>query len=401
MCAEKCRHKSRQTCPCRAKCQCERVGCSHGWTARVRDANNEPADMTFEKKVDAQAYERKVLDAKDKGVAVRPKNLRTTFLEYSKEWVERPGRRPGTQESYEMNMAKHIQPAFGGMLLHRIDARIVQRWIDHELIPKGLAPRTVHLIYKTFRACINSAVRKRIIPYSPCVDIVLPEVTRKRIVPATREQVWALYEAMPAFSRALIMVGVGCGLRSGEAFGLCRDSIDFEAGTLTVQRQVVIMKHKKSVLVDYNKTKTSHGREVPLPAFVHRALLEHLDTQSVLVDEQGREILFRSSRGNIIRRNAWYKTFKRALEQAGLPETFRFHDLRHSFASHALDQGVAESTVQLYMGHASPDELREVYRHQVKGAASRDRKALEAVFFEETDKVEIPDEVFEDGEPSA
>ncbi|MGZ2360762.1 site-specific integrase [Streptomyces sp. 372A] len=357
--------------------------------------------MTFVKKVDAQAYERKVLDAKDKGVAVRPKNLRTTFLEYSKEWVERPGRRPGTQESYEMNLSKHIQPAFAGMLLHRIDARTVQRWIDHELIPKGLAPRTVHLIYKTFRACINSAVRKRIIPYSPCVDIVLPEVTRKRIVPATREQVWALYEAMPAFSRALIMVGVGCGLRSGEAFGLCRDSIDFEAGTLTVQRQVVIMEHKKSVLVDYNKTASSHGREVPLPAFVHRALLEHLDSQSVLVDEQGREILFRSSRGNIIRRNAWYKTFKRALEQAGLPETFRFHDLRHSFASHALDQGVAESTVQLYMGHASPDELREVYRHQVKGAASRDRKALEAVFFEETDVVEIPDEVFEDGEPTA
>ncbi|MFI5803131.1 hypothetical protein [Streptomyces sp. NPDC051561] len=57
--------------------------------------------------------------------------------------------------------------------------------------------------------------------------------------------------------------------------------------------------------------------------------------------------------------------------------------------------------MQLYTGHASPDELRDVYRHQVKGAASRDRKALQAVFFEETDKVEIPDEVFEDGEPTA
>ncbi|MEV0041584.1 tyrosine-type recombinase/integrase, partial [Streptomyces sp. NPDC050804] len=99
-----------------------------------------------------------------------------------------------------------------------------------------------------------------------------------------------------------------------------------------------------------------------------------------------------------VRRNAFYKTFKRALAVAGLPEDFRFHDLRHSFASHALDQGVAESTVQIYMGHASPDELREVYRHQVKGAAARDRKALETVFFEETEEVEIPAEVFEDGE---
>jgi integrase len=377
------------------------VNCSHGWTARVRDANGDPADMTFKKKSDAQAYERKVLDAKDSGIAVRPKHLRTTFLAYSEEWINRPGRRPGTQESYEMNMRKHIQPAFGGMLLHRIDAVDVQRWIDHELIPKGLAARTIHLIYKTFRACINSAVRKRVIPFSPCVDIVLPEITRKRIVPATREQVWALYEAMPEHSRALIMLGVGCGLRSGEAFGLCRDSIDFMAGTLTVQRQVIVLKNKKPVLVDYNKTKSSHGREVPLPAFTHRALLDHLDSQSVLVDTEGREILFRSSRGNVIRRNAFYKTFKRALAVAGLPEDFRFHDLRHSFASHALDQGVAESTVQLYMGHAGPEELREVYRHQVKGAAARDRKALETVFFEETEEVEIPDEVFEDGEAAA
>ncbi|MEU0739221.1 site-specific integrase [Streptomyces sp. NPDC006134] len=356
--------------------------------------------MTFAKKGDAQAYERKVLDAKDKGIAVRPKFLRMTFLEYSEEWLRRE-RKPGTQESYEMNMRKHIQPAFGGALLHRIEPLHVQRWIDGVLVAQGLKPRTVHLIYKTFRACINSAVRKRIIPFSPCVDIALPEITRRRVVPATREQVWALYKAMPEHNRALIMVGVGCGLRSGEAFGLCRDAIDFAAGTLTVKRQVIVLKHKQPQLVNYTKTKTSQNREVPLPGFVHRALLDHLDSQSVLVDTEGREILFRSSRGNVIRRNAFYKTFKRALVAAGLPEDFRFHDLRHSFASHALDQGVSESTVQFYMGHATRDELWEVYRHQVKGAAARDRKALETVYYEDTEGVVIPDEVFDDDDEAA
>ncbi|MFI0985051.1 tyrosine-type recombinase/integrase [Streptomyces exfoliatus] len=351
--------------------------------------------MTFEKKADAQAYERKVLEAKSNGVAVRPKHLRTTFLAHSEEWLKRP-RKDTTQESYESNMRKHVQPTFGGVLLHRIEPKHVQAWIDDVLVAKGLAARTVHLVYKTFRACINSAVRQRIIPFSPCVDIVLPEITRKRIVPATREQAWALYEAMPKHSRALIMLGVGCGLRSGEAFGMCRDAVDFDAGTVTVKRQVVMLKDKKPRLVDYNKTKSSHGREVPLPAFAHRALLDHLDAHSVLRDAEGRELLFRSSWGNVIRRHTFYKTFQRALVKAGLPKGFRFHDLRHSFASHALDQGIAESTVQLYMGHSGPEELREVYRHQVKGAASRDRKALEAVFFEETEDVEIPAEVFED-----
>ncbi|MFJ2778565.1 tyrosine-type recombinase/integrase [Kitasatospora sp. NPDC087315] len=355
--------------------------------------------MTFEKKADALAYERKVLEAKSSGVAVKPKHLRTTFLKWSEQWLNSKERRPGTQESYERNMRNHIQPEFGGSLLHRIEPADVQEWITR-LRNKGLAARTIHLIYKTFRACINSAVRKRVIPFTPCVDIDLPEVKRKRIVPATREQVWALYEAMPMHSRALVMVGVGCGLRSGEALGLCLDAIDFEAGVLTVRRQV-IKERSKAQLVDYNKTESSHGREVPLPAFTHRALLDHLDSNSVLVMADGAKVLFRSSRGNLFRRDAFYKTFKRALAVAGLPADFRFHDLRHSFASHALDQGVPESTVQLYMGHASAEELKGTYHHQVKGAAARDRKALETVFFTEARDVAIPDAVDVDDEEAA
>ncbi|MEV6209809.1 tyrosine-type recombinase/integrase [Kitasatospora sp. NPDC051914] len=298
-----------------------------------------------------------------------------------------------------INLRKHIQPTFGGVLLHRIEPTDVQAWVNG-LKAKGLAPRTVHLIYKTFRACINSAVRKRVLPYSPCVDIDLPKVQKKRIVPATREQVWALYKAMPEHSRALIMVGVGCGLRSGEALGLCEDAIDFEAGTLTVRRQVIKVQ-SRAELVGYNKTETSHMREVPLPAFAHRALLLHLDTQSVLVTPEGHRVLFRSSRGNLFRRDAFYKTFKKALEEAGLPLDFRFHDLRHTFASHALDQGVPESTVQLYMGHASTEELKGTYHHQVKGAAARDRVALETVFFEETAEVDVPATVEADDEDDA
>ncbi|MGW2539351.1 tyrosine-type recombinase/integrase [Kitasatospora sp. NPDC001574] len=343
--------------------------------------------MTYEKKADAQAYERKVRDAKQVGAVVRPRQLKTTFKAWSGQWIKRP-RKPGTQESYEINLRKHIAPAFDGMLLHRIEPEDVQAWING-LTNKGLAPATVHLIYKTFRACINSAVRRRDLAYSPCVEIELPKIKKKRVVPATREQVWALYQAMPAHSRALIMVGVGSGLRSGEALGLCEDAIDFAAGTVTVRRQVIKVK-SRAQLVDYNKSEASHMREVPLPGFAHRALLEHLDAHSVLVTTEGHRLLFRSTRSNLFRRDAFYKQFKKALAVAGLPADFRFHDLRHTFASHALDQGVPESTVQLYMGHASTEELKSTYHHQVKGSAARDRVALEAVFMEETEGIEVP-----------
>ncbi|MEU1669936.1 tyrosine-type recombinase/integrase [Streptomyces sparsogenes] len=100
----------------------------------------------------------------------------------------------------------------------------------------------------------------------------------------------------------------------------------------------------------------------------------------------------------MVRRDHFYSTFKRALVKAGLPQSFRFHDLQHSFASHALDQGVPEATVQLSMGHASADELKGTYRHQVKGAEGRDRAALEAVFLQETEEGVIPPEVGASGD---
>ncbi|MFJ8041178.1 tyrosine-type recombinase/integrase [Kitasatospora sp. NPDC096147] len=365
----------------------------------MRDANGAPADMTFEKKSEAQAYERKILDAKSNGVIVRPKHLKETFLKWSAEWLASKTRRPGTQETYKLHMRNHIVPEFGGRYLHSIEPSDVRRWIKG-LTAKGLAARTVHLIYKIFRACINAAVRNRKIQFSPCVDIELPETKRKKIVPATREQVWALYEAMPSHARAMIMVGVGCGLRSGEAFGLCEDSIDLAAGTLTVRRQVIKVA-SRAELVDYTKTERSHEREVPLPGFVHRALLDHLDTHSVVVLPEGQKLMFRTTRAKLIRRDGFYKMFKRALSVAGLPEDFRFHDLRHTFASYALDQGLSKATVQLYMGHASEAELDATYHHQVKGAAARDRVALEAVFFEETADVVVPATVEDGDEESA
>ncbi|MAG36564.1 MAG: site-specific integrase, partial [Dehalococcoidia bacterium] len=69
------------------------------------------------------------------------------------------------------------------------------------------------------------------------------------------------------------------------------------------------------------------------------------------------------------------RQLKAALEDAGLPRTIRFHDLRHTFGSRMIEAGVDVATVGALMGHGSPRVTLEVYAHVLPGSM---RAAIEA-----------------------
>lgn len=90
----------------------------------------------------------------------------------------------------------------------------MQSWVTG-LEKNGMKPSTVRTTFNTVRAVFRAAVSDRVIAASPCTDVDLPEVPRRKVVPLTVDQVRALAAAMPERHQALITVGAGTGLRPG------------------------------------------------------------------------------------------------------------------------------------------------------------------------------------------
>jgi integrase len=111
--------------------------------------------------------------------------------------------------------------------------------------------------------------------------------------------------------------------------------------------------------------------------FLRDALLDHA-WQFALADDA---VLCRTSRGTLFRRDYYNReVWKPALVAAGLLPDTTFHDLRHTFASTALGEGVPVSEVSRWLGHKSITTTVDLYGHLVPAASGRARDALDRAF---------------------
>ncbi len=131
---------------------------------------------------------------------------------------------------------------------------------------------------------------------------------------------------------------------------------DEEAGTLTVRRTV---HEEKGRGISLGEPKTSEG---------NRSILLPPSTAELLQNRRGREekaawIFPNTDRGDqpLYPQRA-YRRMKKILKGAGLP-TIRFHDLRHTFATHALSSGVDAKTLSGILGHTKPSFTLDNYTH--------------------------------------
>jgi integrase len=209
---------------------------------------------------------------------------------------------------------------------------------------------------------------------SPCADVGLPEVPRRKVVPLTVDQVRALAEAMPDRYRALVVVGAGTGLRPGELFGLQLRHVDFFKRQVHVEQQVQ-QTPKGGTRVCPPKTKESE-RVVPLPDVVVHALVAHLKAFPAEPDD----FLFQDPKGGpIVATRLMDSAWRPARAKAGLPTT-GMHQLRHTYASLLIEAGESVKVVSERLGHTNAAQTLNTYSHLFPDSEDKTRRAIDGAF---------------------
>jgi integrase len=207
----------------------------------------------------------------------------------------------------------------------------------------------------------RSAVEDGYLARNPAARTGPRRTPRPRVAPLTVGQVQALIDATPERFRVVVLLGVGCGLRIGEALGLRVAEIDLEAGVLRVSAQLQALPAQPLALRPPKSY--SSIRTVPLPETVAAAIAEHLRQWPTGDAGNGGhgELLVRTVTG----RPVWPRSFhsriwRTATTGADLPGV-RFHQLRHFYASALIRAGESVKTVQAALGHASAVETLQIY----------------------------------------
>ena len=293
-----------------------------------------------------------------------------------------------TRQKYEQMMRVHILPAMGSVKLNDLTAIIVQRFYN-QLTEKGLSAKTVQCIHGVLHRALKQAAELELIRTNPCDRCKTPRVkTRTEIHPLEGGQIGAFLRAVEGDAfEDLFFVDLFTGMREGEICGLAWDAVNFRAGTITIRQQ--LQKEKKKGGCHYiASTKNDRVRTITAAPYVMGILKEIFAEQKKqhmtcgLAWKNEWNLVFTRPDGSYIPPQTALKHFKRAAARIGRPDA-RFHDLRHTYAVTALQEGDSVKTVQANLGHATASFTLDVYGHvsekMKEESAARIEKFIEKI----------------------
>ena len=341
------------------------------WRARYRDAAGKEHERHFPRKIDAQKWLDGVTASQVTGSYTDPKTARITVGEWCQTWLAGYAtRRPSTVRQARVHVAQ-IVAEFGPVRLSAVRPSHVKSWTAR-LRAEPLEASYVYALHSRLAQIMADAVHDGIIPRSPCSRRTSPGQGKQRPYVATTEQVWALYDAMPEYLRAAILLGAFAGLRVAEACGLRPGDVDFMRGIVWPRVQYPA-----------EELKTEISRTpVPVPRSLTLQLAAHVRIHP------GETLLNREEDGG--RLGPW--RLERAIRSArgkvaGLPAGFRYHDLRHYFASLLIADGADVKTVQARLRHASAKTTLDTYGHLWPDRDESTRATVDAVI---TARFQVP-----------
>lgn len=274
--------------------------------------------------------------------------------------------RPSTFAGYKRYSDSYIKPRLGHRKLTQITSREIQEMynsLKHEgrinaNEEKGteLANSTVRSIHMLLHEALDGAVREGLIPRNPTDGTTIPRLVKTEKTVLLESQIERFMKTIENDEvwHDLFFMELMTGLRRGEICGLKWCDIDEKTRILHVRKTI---KYEKKQLI-VGETKTNEGnRKIVLPASV-------LDMLMKRKEKSISEWIFPKSLNPTmpIDPASAYRRLKEILKKADLPE-MRFHDLRHTFATHAAASGIDPRTLAGILGHTKPSFTLDAYTH--------------------------------------
>lgn len=332
------------------------------WEARIvagHKKDGSPIYKYVSGRTQKEAYEKlRELIAEYSNVELT-ENSRITVEAWMQKWMDEYmlfSIREQTWKSYESVIRLHIIPNLGNKKVASLTTSVVQKFYN-KLLSEGKSGSLVRDAHLILHQAMDVAVKENLISKNPTNGTKIPKVEYKpkNILNETQMEMFMEAIKQDELWYDFFYTEITTGLRRGELCGLKWCDFNETTGQLNVVRTVTT--HKGGGL-KAGETKTEKGtRTIYLPPSTVKLLSERKPKVSS-------EWIFPNFYNNAkpINPATAYSRLKTILKKAGLP-SIRFHDLRHTFATHALSSGVDARTLSGILGHTNASFTLDTYTH--------------------------------------
>ena len=337
-------------------------------------------------KRDAQQALARIVTEINSGTYAEPD--KTTLAQFLERWLAHIKTQvtPRTYGGYAQRVRNNIIPALGATRLIKLLPEQISEAYSKALTSGrcdgkgGLSPQTVKHIHVVLKQALAQARVWRAIRHNPADLVKPPKLARGEMQTVNTDQTAAMIEAArgtPIFIP--ILLGVLCGMRRGEICALRWRSIDLDAGQLSV---VASTEQGRGGMRE-KEPKSGKGRLIALPPMLVAELRRHRMQQAEWLLRLGvrltddHYVCLRED-GESVWPSSLTRAFRTFMRRHKLPQ-IRFHDLRHSHATHLLAANVHPKIAQERLGHSNVSITLNTYSHVVPGMQQEAAAKVDAV----------------------
>ncbi len=297
------------------------------WWARYY-ANGKEVREKCDNKTQAKAiYAKRLVEIREGRYFPKAKNVRVLFKDLTDDYLRYAALHHKRQGDDIPRLMTWLD-AFGNVPAEDVKPSQVEE-VMARLKEEGMEPATIHRRLTVLKAIYNRALREGKIDKNPILRVQSPKFDNRIVRYLTPDEESRLFAALPGRLHPIVSVALHTGCRQGELLRLIWGDVDFSSGTILIR-----------------EAKSGESRRVVMNSRVKSVL------SSLSGKEKPSNPVFSNTFGGFMDGGNLRREFEGAVKKAGIAP-FRFHDLRHTFASRLAMNGANDRTLQTLLGHKS------------------------------------------------